>query len=220
MENIRKNIVKYHPKEQKLNAITHYIGAGLALLGMIVLIVLADSVIDYVAFIIYGICLIAMFLNSAIYHSTSDIKLNYLMRAFDHCSIFLAIGGTYTPVLLIATTSWVRLISIIFIWLACLIGIVLKIISFVTGKVKKFNRIFLAVYIILGWISLILIPLVYSNTGLTTVMLLAIGGVFYSVGAIFYSKKSIKYNHAIWHLFILAASITQYFAVVYLAVKY
>lgn len=208
---IKREVVTYSFKEQLLNAITHWLGFLLGIVGLVFLIIFGirnHSVVQIVGFSIYGGCLIFLYLSSALYHSIPNEKFKRIFRVFDHCSIFIFIGGTYTPIILLSLSGIIRIVMLSFIWLICIGGIVFKIITL--GKFSKFDKLSLGIYLGLGWISIFMIKSIYNTTSLEFIFCLVLGGLLYSIGAIFYANKKIPYNHAIWHVFVLLASVVHF----------
>lgn len=211
-----KTTVDYSFKEEVFNAITHYIGVIFGIVSLIVLLMHATknhSVVQVVAFSIYGGCLILLFLSSSIYHSIPNKKAKLVFRVIDHLSIYIFIAGTYTPIILLSFTGAKRIVFLATIWVLALSGIVFKLI--IHNKFTKFNKISTIIYLILGWLSIFLIKTIYETTGVTFVILLVLGGILYSVGSFFYINKKIPYNHGIWHIFVLLAAIIHFIGILF-----
>ena len=206
-------LVNYKLSEKVLNTVSHAIFAVIYLVFMILFLKSNSSAHDKVAFSIYTISMFIMFFNSSLYHGVPKSKFQYIMRAIDHSSVFIAIAGTYTPLLLIGIGGAKGLIATVLIWISALTGIILKIITFTRGKVGKTENISLFLYLLLGWISVFFIPALYRTYGMTLILWIILGGVFYSVGVYFYKNKKIKFNHFIWHLFIIFGSMSHYMAI-------
>lgn len=209
----------YTKKEEIFNGLTH--GAGV-LFGVIALIVLlnnsikAGNITATVAFTIYGSCIILMFLSSTLYHSFAKQKIKEILRVFDHSSIFLFIAGTYTPIVLLTLTGAFKWIILIGIWSIALSGVGFKIFTF--GKFDQYRALSLILYIGMGWLAIIPLKAIINATSWSFFMYILAGGLLYTLGTIFYGVKKIPYNHGIWHLFVLAASITHFAGIViYLA---
>lgn len=204
----------YSKKEEILNAITHYFGVMLGILGLILSIVAAvklKSPIRIAAFSIYGASIIIMYLFSSIYHSIQHEKAKKVLRVFDHCSIFIMIAGSFTPVILLTFRGYLRILFIALIWTIALFGILFK--SFTYGKFEKYKKLSLIIYLSMGWLAVFTLPELYLKEGIRLIIYLFIGGILYSIGAYFYANKKIPYNHAIWHIFIILASIVQYLGI-------
>lgn len=152
-----------------------------------------------------------MFLSSSLYHAMTHPLARTIFRAIDHGVIYLTIAGSYTPIILIGLRSTFSIVIFVLIWILALIGITMNIIAFTTGKEDKINKASMIIYMVMGWISLILIYQIYKYIGICYILFLLLGGLFYTIGAIFYSIKKIPYNHAIWHIFILIASFVMFY---------
>ena len=204
----------YTIQEEIGNAVSHGIGVIFAVVATILLTLKGVSIGNpaaVVAFLIYGVGNILMFLSSTLYHSIPYPKAKRMLRVLDHCSIYLFIASCYTPILMLVMTGTVRLALMILIWSIALAGIVFKMRT--VGKYDKFNLLSTVLYIAMGWVALFIIKPLWDQTGPVFVLLIAGGGLIYTIGTIFYKKKSIPYNHAIWHLFVLAANVVQFIAI-------
>ena len=197
----------YTPTEDFLNALSHGIGALLALWGIIILVV--KNYCDknsLPGILIYGITLFTLYSVSSIYHALPSGKLKSIFRKFDHCSIFLLIAGTYTPLCMNYITETAGTIVLLTVWAVAIIGITLNLID-----VNKFSKISMACYLIMGWSIVFISKPAMRCLSYSHLKWLFIGGIFYSVGAILYIiGKKVKYIHFIWHLFVLTGSICHY----------
>lgn len=208
---------KYTDKEERLNYVSHGIGVIFGAIALILLLVRGIRndfpIATMVGFVIYGVCIILMFLSSTMYHKCCDDELKKKLRVFDHSSIFLFIAGTYTPIILTAlegTKKWIMLIGI---WLIALIGIIFKIATY--GKFDKYKKFSTILYIAMGWLAVFSIKDILDATGMHFLLWILIGGLLYTFGTIFYANKKIPYNHAIWHLFVLAACVSQFVGILF-----
>lgn len=202
---------RYTLKEEIANSITHGIGVLFGVVSLILLLVLSirkGRTISIVAFSIYGTCLILMFLSSTLYHAIRNEKAKRILRVFDHSSIFLFIAGTYTPIVLLTMKGYLRIGILAAIWTIALSGVTFKIVTF--NKFDKYKAISLAIYIGMGWIAVFTIKPIIQMTSISFFMWILAGGLLYSLGTIFYTNKKIPYNHAIWHVFVLAASVAHF----------
>lgn len=200
--------------EEIANAVTHGLGALLAIAGTAVAIVYAclkSDAMGIVSTSIYGFSLIVLYVISTLYHSLAHNMAKRVFRVMDHCSIFLLIFGTYTPItlsLIRGALGWT------------LFGICLAItvvgITFNAIDLKKWEKISVALYVAMGWMIIFAIKPIYDKVYAKGLMYLVAGGVFYTVGVIFYKMKS-KYMHPLWHLFVLAGSIFHYFFILFYA---
>lgn len=207
-------IIKYSKSEEALNIATHILGFILSLIFFLPVVLEAyrgKDMIGFLAWLIYFIAIAIMFLSSSLYHSMKNPLARTVFRAIDHGVIYLTIAGSYTPIILIGLRSTFAIVIFVLIWILALSGIVMNIIAFVTGKEDKINRAAMIIYMAMGWISLLLIYQIYKYIGMSYIIFLLLGGLFYTIGAVFYSIKKIPYNHAIWHIFILVAAFVMFY---------
>lgn len=207
-------IIKYSKSEEALNIATHILGFILSLIFFLPVVLEAyrgKDMIGFMAWLIYFIAIAIMFLSSSLYHSMKNPLARTVFRAIDHGVIYLTIAGSYTPIILIGLRSTFAIVIFVLIWILALSGIVMNIIAFVTGKEDKINRAAMIIYMAMGWISILLIYQIYKYIGMSYILFLLLGGLFYTIGAVFYSIKKIPYNHAIWHIFILVAAFVMFY---------
>ncbi|MDQ0222651.1 PAQR family membrane homeostasis protein TrhA [Streptococcus moroccensis] len=199
--------------EEVANSVTHAIGS----LAMLILLPISATYayLHYdlkavVGMSIFVISLFLMFLSSTIYHTMGyGTPQKYICRLIDHSMIYVAIAGSYTPVALSLVEGWLGYLIIFIQWGITLFGIFYKIF------VKTINERFsLALYLIMGWLIIFIVPAVLQKADPTFSLLMLFGGIAYTIGAIFYARKR-PYSHMIWHLFILLASVLQYIAIVF-----
>ena len=199
--------------EEVANATTHAIGSATMLVLLPITAIYSYQTYNLQAAVgssIFVISLFLMFLSSTIYHSmTYGSPQKYILRIIDHSMIYIAIAGSYTPVALSLVGGWLGYTIIILQWSITIFGILYKI--FAKNINEKFS---LALYLIMGWLIVFILPTLIQKTGLTFGILMFLGGLSYTIGAAFYAKKK-PYYHMIWHLFILLASALQYIAIVY-----
>lgn len=194
--------------EEKLNVVSHLCGVFLAVLGTVVLLKNNTSKTEYSVFAIciYSAALILLYSASSLYHNATKNTAKFKLRILDHISIYALIAGTYTPVSLITLEQGNGWLIFYTVWGIALIGSVLKI--FFTGK---FEWLSLVLYLAMGWLIVLDFQNLVLHTTTTEMVLLSLGGFFYTVGILFYAVERIPYNHFIWHLFVLAGSIFHYF---------
>jgi hemolysin III len=203
--------IAHDPREEFASALTHGVGAAAALAGGAVLIALAALHGDgwqLTAAIVFGICLLLLYVASTLYHAISHPVAKTRLKVFDHCAIYLLIAGTYTPFTLIGlrgTLGWSRFAAI---WTLALAGVVFKL--FFTGRFKLLST---AIYVAMGWLVIVAIKPVMAALDEWTLGWLIAGGLFYTLGTVFYHRESIRYSHAIWHLFCIGGSVCHYVAV-------
>lgn len=197
--------------EEIANAVSHGVGALLAIAATVVLIVTASfrsDAIGIVSACLYGASLILLYTFSSLYHSLTNKTAKKVFRVLDHCTIFLLILGSYIPVCLTMIRGAIGWILFGINAGCTVIGIVFNAINL--GKWKKIS-IFL--YLIMGWSIIFSIKPLMAVISISEFLLILSGGLCYTLGIIFYKNKKIRYMHFIWHLFVLAGSILQYFFV-------
>lgn len=204
-------IKQYSPQEEKLNIRSHALGFVLSIAALLALLMSAaqnGTVWHWIAYSVYGISQVAVFLASTLYHSAKEPQLRHKLNIFDHASIYLSIAGTYTPFTLITLKGpWGWTIFGI-VWGIAIAGIILK--FFFTGKYKLLSTIG---YVAMGWIIVIAIKPLINHLPLAGLLWLAAGGFFYTLGAVLYQIKRIPYNHAIFHFFVLIAWACHFIAI-------
>jgi len=197
--------------EEIVNTSTHAIGALLAAAGGGVLIVFAaqrGSVWHVVACSVYGATLVAMFAASCIYHVVQSPRVKHVLNIIDHCAIYLVIAGTYTPFTLTVLRGGLGWTLFRLIWGLALLGIVLK-----TFFIDRWRMISTACYVIMGWLCIIAFKPLFVSLQVGGFVLVLLGGVLYTAGVLFYLWNRLPYNHAVWHLFVLAGGVLQYLSV-------
>ena len=206
---------RYTKGEELFNMITHIVGGGLglaALLACVIIASFAQNIWGVVSAFVYGVSVILLFTMSSIYHGLKVGTAKKVFRILDHCTIFILIAGTYTPVLLTGfresypTEAWV-MFGIL--WGLAIIGITLNSIN-----LKKFMVFSLICYVGMGWIAIFRINQLISVHGSLFFTIILIGGIIYTVGVLFYVLgKRKKYMHGVFHLFVNVASILHSVAI-------
>ena len=205
------SISRYTKSEEIANTITHGLGVILALGGLVVLIVFAalyGNAWHIVSCSIFGAALILLYLASTLYHAIQHPGAKPILRILDHSAILVLIAGTYTPFTLVSLRGpwgW-TLFGII--WSLAVAGILIE-----TTRLRRFRGWLIALYVIMGWAVVAAVKPMMENVGTGGLWLLLSGGLAYTGGIVFYLWKRLPYNHAIWHLFVLAGSVLHYFAI-------
>ncbi len=201
----------YTRREEVANAITHGIGTVLSIVALVLLIVfssLKGTPWHIVSFTIYGASMLILYLNSTLVHSFRDGKVKDLFEIFDHSSIYLYIAGSYTPFMLVAIRGPLGWSLFGIVWGFAILGCFFK-----AYFVKRFLFMSTIFYILMGWMIVIAwVPLTAAIPS-GGIMLLALGGIMFTLGTVFYVWRGFPYHHAIWHLFVLAGSILHFFSV-------
>jgi len=201
----------FSKREEIANAITHGIGALLAIAALVLLMVFSSlhgTAWHITSFAIFGATLVILYVMSTLYHSLTQPTVKRLFRKFDHMSIFLLIAGTYTPFCLTILNGWAGWTIFGTVWFCAVAGIVLK--AFYTGKGEIISTI---LYVMMGWMVVFFIKPVYDFMPMDGFVFLLTGGVFYTLGVFFFVKDNVKHSHMIWHVFVLAGSTFHFFSV-------
>ncbi|MCP1439771.1 hemolysin III [Erwinia persicina] len=202
----------YSVAEEIANSISHGIGFIFGIVGLVLLLSQAlDSQANAVAitsYSLYGGSMILLFLASTLYHAIPHPRAKSWLKKLDHCAIYLLIAGTYTPFLLVGLKSPLAHGLMVVIWSLALVGVLFKLFF-----VHRFEALSVITYLLMGWLSLVVIYQLAMKLSAGGVWLLAAGGIIYSLGVIFYVSKRIPYNHAIWHGFVLGGSICHFLAI-------
>ena len=210
MKNIEKTKY-YSPTEEKINIISHAIGFILSIVALVLLVTYANlhgDVWHIVSFSIFGVSLIILYAASTLYHSAKKSKLRNRLKIIDHASIYVLIAGTYTPFTLVTLKGTIGWVIFGTSWGLALTGIILKL--FFTGR---YNLISTIMYVLMGWVIVFVIKPLINNLPLEGLLWLFAGGISYTIGAILYSIKKIKFNHAIFHMFVLMGSFCHFMSV-------
>jgi hemolysin III len=204
-------IHSYSTQEELANAATHGAGVLLSIAALVLLVVFSSIHGDgwHVASTsIFGASLIALYTSSTLYHIVTTPKIKKIFQTLDHSSIFVLIAGTYTPFTLVSLRGLLGWTIFALVWTIAIGGVLLE-----TLTRQKFRKLSLALYLGMGWLIVFAIKPISENIAPGGIILLVSGGLCYSLGVIFYLWKSLLFNHAIWHLFVLAGSILHFFSV-------
>jgi len=198
-------------REEVANSVTHGLGLVASIAGAAVLVSLGaerGGTWQAASVAIYGASLVALYAASTLYHALKWTGARHVLRTLDHCAIFLLIAGTYTPVALVGIRGGWGWTLFGVAWTLAAAGIVFKI--FATGRLEVLST---AAYIAMGWLCIIAVKPMFVLLSPGALVLLGLGGLFYTVGTIFYHWKKVPYSHAVWHLFVIAGSLCHYLAI-------
>lgn len=202
----------YSAVEEIANAVTHGTGTLFAL-GALVAMVIAASIHgdarSITAVSIYGASLVILYLTSTLYHASPPGPTKAFLRRCDHAAIFLLIGGTYTPLLLLSVRGALGWSVAGTIWGLMLVGIGLKLLCF-----PRYPRTLLVLYLAMGWAAVAIGHVLWQKLSPAALAWLLAGGITYTLGIAFYARKEVRFTHAIWHLFVLGGS-GCHFALIY-----
>ncbi len=213
---VNKELPSYTKGEEIFNAVSHIVGGAFGIialiLGLVFTIQEGHDGWSILSVIIYGVSIILLYTMSSIYHFLRRNKAKRVFRIFDHCTIYLLIAGTYTPICVILLRhEWWGILLLILVWVAAIVGITFNAINMHKTSIKVLSMI---LYIVMGWcVIFLIVPLLKIWYGPGFWFLLG-GGISYTVGVIFYAfGKKAKYIHSIWHLFVFLGTVLQFIAI-------
>ena len=198
-------------REELANALTHGLGAVVALAAGAVLVTLTALWGDgwqLAGAIVFSVALVLLYVASTLYHAIPHAAAKARLKVLDHCAIYLLIAGTYTPFTLIGLrgqTGWALFATI---WTLAFAGVIFKL--FYTGRFKLVSTL---IYVAMGWLVVVAIVPMWQRLDGWTIGWLFAGGVAYTAGTLFYMSRTIRYSHAIWHGFVVVGSICHFVAV-------
>ena len=199
-------------EEEFWNWITHSIGVALTLIGIPFLFIVNTHLTPYstLSLLLLSLGLLFVYSSSTFYHYVEAYKLKEKLRVLDHISIYWLITGSYAPVCFITLYDYSGIPIFFAVLTLSIIGTAFKIFSN-----NRFNQLSLVLYIVLGWLIVIDIQTLFSLINSNAKTLLIIGGLSYTIGVLFYLQEKMKYNHAIWHIFVLLGSLSHYLLVLF-----
>lgn len=200
---------KYKLSEELINSISHGIGAVLSIVAFILGIIEAKNGLAVFSVFFYCISSFLLYLMSCLYHALKRNNAKRIFRIIDHCSIYLLIAGTYTPVVLLTLPTALGWTMFGIVWGLAILGIVLNAID-----LKKFKVISMILYLVMGWCIIFSFKTLWNSMNHTGIYLLLLGGIIYTIGAIIYGiGKKKKYMHSIFHIFCLIASVCFFLSI-------
>lgn len=202
------------PQEEKWNTYSHALGAVLSLGGLFVLLWQDSGKTEWSTWslLIYSFSMILLFSSSAIYHMVTREEQKLIWRKMDHISIYFLIAGTYTPMALIPLYKTPGTIIFFMVWSMVIGGTLLKI--FFTGR---FQLVSVLLYLVMGWLVVLYWSDVMIRLPERAIYMMFLGGAFYTTGVIFYLLKKLRFQHVIWHFFVLCGAIAHFFMVLEVA---
>ena len=212
-----RELPTYTKGEEIFNMVSHIVGGAIGLIGMVLCIIFSaihQNSYAIVGSIIYGISMIFLYTMSSIYHGLKPTrKAKKVMQILDHCTIYVLISGTYTPILLSSimkvdqVAAWTMLAIV---WIFAILGIVLNAID-----LKQFRVFSMICYIAMGWCIIFRIDLVIKSLGMTGFILILLGGIIYTLGTILYGiGRKVKYMHSMFHLCVVIGTLLQLIAII------
>jgi hemolysin III len=201
----------YSLREEIAHSVTHGIGILLSIAGLATLVAVASlrgTTRDVVGCAVFGATLVLLYTASTLYHSIPVPNVRPLLRTLDHSSIYLLIAGTYTPVALAKLPSPTGAVLLAVLWTAAVIGVIL------TATLRhRFRAISHVLYVVMGWSAVFVAEPLRASLAPMGWTLIVAGGLAYTFGVGFYAMRSVPYHHLLWHLCVLAGSVTHFFAV-------
>lgn len=195
---------RYTLGEEIFSSISHGVSAVFAVAALVFLLVTCQKTPLYVvSAAVYGGTMVMLYTVSTLYHGLGLNRAKVVFRSLDHCTIFLLIAGTYTPITLVCLGGWKGLAMFGAVWAAAVVGVVLNAIS-----VERFKKISMACYLAMGWVVVLAMGDFYRAVDPMVFWCLLAGGVLYTVGAALYAVgKKVPYMHSVFHLFVLGGSV-------------
>lgn len=194
-----------------LNTYSHVGGFVIACVMFVVLMQQTqDDMIRILTFIFYGFAVMMMFLVSALYHGMKNKAYRNILRRFDHAYIFVLILATYTPIVFLSVKTQLAYALYVVLFGMTIVGVVFKLYFS-----HRFKRIVTVLFVVMGWLSLLLVPTIVQTGNIDLMLWLIIGGLIYTVGAVIYIVGQFPYYHFIWHLFVLGGVFAHYVAILY-----
>lgn len=199
--------------EEIFNAVTHIVGGAFGIIGLILGIILSiqkgHDEIGILAIIIYCISIILLYTMSSIYHFLNRNLAKKVFRIFDHCTIYLLIAGTYTPICLITLReSLIGIIIFIVVWLCAIAGIIMNAINMHAKTVKIIS---MTLYLVMGWCGVLVFKDLLEATSLTACLGILFGGIAYTGGVVFFSMGTkVKFAHSLWHMFCILGTVIHF----------
>ena len=198
-------------EEEIANSLTGALGLLASLLGLVILSSLGwrSGELEYlISGGVYGVTLVLLYVTTTLYHGARRPPTKRVLRLIDHCAVYLLIAGTYTPVAIAGLGGRTGWISLAVAWSLALLGIVFKL----TCRFR-YPGTSVTLYIVMGWLGLAMVGPVVDALPAEAMLWLVAGGLAYTVGTIFFGAKRMRYNHAVWHAFVIAGSASHYLAI-------
>jgi hemolysin III len=196
--------------EEICNSVTHGIGALASIVALVILLLLTreSGPVKMTTFIIFGTSLILMYSMSTLFHGLTFTKARKVFLVFDQAAIYLLIAGTYTPLVLLLLHGWIYIGLLITIWALAITGIV-----FSSVFINRYKIFFIALYLVMGWISLFIFKPLVTTFSITEIVLLLSGGVLYTTGILFYAWTKLPFHHTIGHLFVMGGCLCHFLSI-------
>lgn len=203
-------VANYDSVEERINFISHAIGAALALIAGILLIIKGSylETAQWIGLWVYAFSMVLLFSASSLYHFAESPERRGWYKKLDHTAIYYLIAGTYTPFLSIAIPTPKAHYLLIALWVIALIGTLFKLVF-----IHRFQKISLIAYLVMGWLAVLVMDDMQRFLSDQALKFLIIGGLSYTIGALFYALKKVRYTHAIWHIFVLIGAGSHFLSI-------
>ena len=208
---------EYSPAEEIVHAITHGVGIPLGIAALVLMVTfsaLYGTFWHVLSTAIYGTTLVVLFGASTLYHGWRNHRHKPFLQRLDHAAIFLLIAGTYTPFTLVTLndSAWGWGLFLV-VWITAAAGVWIEL-----GNHPRLQRWSLLLYLLMGWVVILAMEPLVRNLARGGLWLLAAGGIVYTIGAGIYAWERLRWNHALWHLFVLAGSVLHFLAIFFYVV--
>lgn len=211
-----REIVQYSALEEIANSVTHGAGALVSIAGLVLLIVFS-SIYGQASHIasctVFGSSLVLLYTASTLYHSFQKPTVKHILKILDHSCIYVLIAGTYTPFMIIIVRGTLGWTIFAIVWSLTILGIIFK--AFFINRFKIASTL---AYIFMGWLVIFAIKPLFQALPESGIAWFIAGGLAYTLGTIFYAWKTLPFNHAIWHLFVLVGSVCHFMVVLFYVV--
>lgn len=204
-------------REEIANSISHGLGLVLALVALPILVLSAiriGSTQFMVGAVVFGGTMVLLYLASTLYHSVTHETAKQFFRLFDHSAIFLLIAGTYTPFTLGVLRGALGWTLLAIVWFLAVAGIIIKALPR-----TRHSWISMVLYLVMGWLAIVAIKPIWQLVPVPGILLILAGGLAYTSGLAFFAARRLRYNHFIWHLFVIAGTTCHFFAVLWYAAE-
>ena len=208
-----QEIAQHTVLEEILNSVTHGAGALVSLAGLVFLINYSSmygQASHIASCTVFGISLVLLYTASTLYHSFQKPNIKHILKILDHSCIYVLIAGTYTPFMIVIVRGALGWTLFTIVWSLTISGIIFK-----AFFVNRFKIVSTLAYILMGWLIIFAIKPLFQTLPGSGIAWLVAGGLSYTLGTIFYAWKKLPFNHAIWHLFVLAGSACHFMAVLF-----
>ncbi|PKN76393.1 MAG: hemolysin D [Deltaproteobacteria bacterium HGW-Deltaproteobacteria-10] len=199
--------------DEIFNSVTHGAGLLISIAGLVLLIVMSSiygQASHIVSCTVFGVSLVLLYTASTLYHSFRRANIKKIFRIIDHSCIYVLIAGTYTPFLIVVVQGALGWTIFAVVWSLTVLGIIFK-----AFFINRFEIVSTIAYIVMGWMIILAIKPLYQTLPEGGIAWLVAGGLAYTLGTIFYAWKKLPFNHAIWHLFVLAGSVCHFISVLF-----